>query len=101
MELEWTKSNIPIVQWSKSPTLRWIWQNLFGKLSQRFIPYWDIEGQKWKRECNIKVALKSLDNSSCISTEFLNEIKTHLQIYLCDVIQCYGITQDPNTKDYI
>ncbi|GBC41318.2 kinase-like domain-containing protein [Rhizophagus irregularis DAOM 181602=DAOM 197198] len=36
-----------------------------------------------------------------ICTEFLNEIKTHLQIYLWDIIQCYGITQDPNTKDYI
>ncbi|GBC52555.2 kinase-like domain-containing protein [Rhizophagus irregularis DAOM 181602=DAOM 197198] len=34
-------------------------------------------------------------------TEFLNEIKTHLQIYLYNVIQCYGITQDPNTKDYM
>ncbi|CAB5390341.1 unnamed protein product [Rhizophagus irregularis] len=34
-------------------------------------------------------------------TEFLNEIKTHLQIYLLDIIQCYGITQDPNTKDYM
>ncbi|GBC43873.2 kinase-like domain-containing protein [Rhizophagus irregularis DAOM 181602=DAOM 197198] len=62
---------------------------------------WDIENQKWDRISNTKVALKSLDNSSCVSTEFLNEIKTHLQIYLWDVIQCYGITQDPNTKDYI
>ncbi|UZO10060.1 uncharacterized protein OCT59_001658 [Rhizophagus irregularis] len=42
-----------------------------------------------------------LDNSSSISAEFLNEIKSHLQIYLFDVIQCYGITQDPNTKDYM
>ncbi|CAB5390277.1 unnamed protein product [Rhizophagus irregularis] len=37
----------------------------------------------------------------CNEPEFLNEIKTHLQIYLFDVIQCYGITQDPNTKDYM
>ncbi|RGB26894.1 kinase-like domain-containing protein [Rhizophagus diaphanus] len=29
------------------------------------------------------------------------QIKSHLQIYLWDVIRCYGITQDPNTKDYI
>ncbi|CAB4385394.1 unnamed protein product [Rhizophagus irregularis] len=43
----------------------------------------------------------SLDDSSCISTEFLNEIKSHLQIYLYDVIPCYGITQDPDTKDYM
>ncbi|CAB4474041.1 unnamed protein product [Rhizophagus irregularis] len=30
---------------------------------------------------------------------FLNEIKSHLQIYLVDVVQCFGITQDPNNKD--
>ncbi|UZO10107.1 uncharacterized protein OCT59_001705 [Rhizophagus irregularis] len=29
------------------------------------------------------------------------QIKTHLQIYLWNVIQCYGITQDPDTKDYM
>ncbi|CAB4413892.1 unnamed protein product [Rhizophagus irregularis] len=30
---------------------------------------------------------------------FLNEIKSHLQIHLVDIIQCFGITQDPNNKD--
>ncbi|UZO10202.1 uncharacterized protein OCT59_001800 [Rhizophagus irregularis] len=77
----------------------------FGKIysaewPEGYIDSWDIENQKWKRYSR-KAALKSLDNSSCISAEFLNEIKTHLQIYLWDVIQCYGITQDPNTKDYM
>ncbi|UZO10151.1 uncharacterized protein OCT59_001749 [Rhizophagus irregularis] len=28
-------------------------------------------------------------------------IRSHLQIYLLDVIQCYGITQDSITKDYM
>ncbi|CAB5358253.1 unnamed protein product [Rhizophagus irregularis] len=32
---------------------------------------------------------------------FLNEIKSHLQIYLVDVVQCFGITQDPNNKEYM
>ncbi|CAB4439929.1 unnamed protein product [Rhizophagus irregularis] len=78
----------------------------FGKIysaewPEGYIYTWDIENQKWKKYGGTKVALKSLDNSSCISAEFLNEIKTHLQIYLYDVIQCYGITQDPNTKDYM
>ncbi|RGB25717.1 kinase-like domain-containing protein [Rhizophagus diaphanus] len=77
----------------------------FGKIysaewPEGYIFSWDIENQKWKRY-KIKVALKSLDNSSCISTEFLNEIKSHLQIYLWNVIRCSGITQDPNTKDYM
>ncbi|CAB4420767.1 unnamed protein product [Rhizophagus irregularis] len=78
----------------------------FGKIysaewPEGYIKYWHIVNQKWYRISDTKVALKSLDNSYCISTEFLNEIKTHLQIYLWDVIQCYGITQDPNTKDYM
>ncbi|CAB4440009.1 unnamed protein product [Rhizophagus irregularis] len=79
----------------------------FGKIysakwPEGYIDSWDIENQKWKKYGkNIKLALKSLDNSSCLSTEFLNEIKSHLQIYLFTVIQCYGITQDPNTKDYM
>ncbi|GBC31054.2 kinase-like domain-containing protein [Rhizophagus irregularis DAOM 181602=DAOM 197198] len=30
---------------------------------------------------------------------FLNEIKSHLLIYNDDIVQCYGITQDPNNKD--
>ncbi|CAB5353584.1 unnamed protein product [Rhizophagus irregularis] len=35
----------------------------------------------------------------CKEPDFLNEIKSHLQIYLVDIVQCYGITQDPNNKD--
>ncbi|CAB4439927.1 unnamed protein product [Rhizophagus irregularis] len=79
----------------------------FGKIysaewPEGYIHYWSINSQEWMRNSrHKKVALKSLDNSSCLSTEFLNEIKSHLQIYLWDVIQCYGITQDPNTKDYV
>ncbi|GBC25795.2 kinase-like domain-containing protein [Rhizophagus irregularis DAOM 181602=DAOM 197198] len=45
------------------------------------IDRWDIENQKWHRFTSKKVALKSLDNSSEISTDFLNEIKSYLQIY--------------------
>jgi hypothetical protein len=51
----------------------------FGKIysaewPEGCIRCWDIENQKWERIGEIKVALKSLDNSSCISTEFLNEV---------------------------
>ncbi|CAB4443348.1 unnamed protein product [Rhizophagus irregularis] len=35
----------------------------------------------------------------CNEPEFLNEIKSHLHIYLLDVVRCYGITQNPNTKE--
>ncbi|GES90050.1 kinase-like domain-containing protein [Rhizophagus clarus] len=77
----------------------------FGKIysakwSEGNIVSWDIENQEWKRMSQ-NVILKSLDDSFCINTNFLNEVKSHLQIYLTDVIQCYGITQDPNTKNYM
>ncbi|RGB29770.1 hypothetical protein C1646_766168 [Rhizophagus diaphanus] len=46
---------------------------------------WDTENQKWYRFTSKKVALKSLDNSSDISTDFLNEIKSYLKIYIDDI----------------
>ncbi|EXX72468.1 Cdc15p [Rhizophagus irregularis DAOM 197198w] len=64
------------------------------------IKYWDIENQKWYRFI-YKYALKRLNNSLDISLDFLNEIKSHLQIYLNDIVQCYGITQDPETNEYM
>ncbi|CAB5358326.1 unnamed protein product [Rhizophagus irregularis] len=39
--------------------------------------YWDIENQKWDRNPR-KVALKSLNNSSNISNDFLNEINYYI-----------------------
>ncbi|CAB4419992.1 unnamed protein product [Rhizophagus irregularis] len=41
------------------------------------IGHWDIENQKWIRGSR-KVALKSLNNSSNISNDFLNEIKYYI-----------------------
>ncbi|UZO13269.1 uncharacterized protein OCT59_004773 [Rhizophagus irregularis] len=79
----------------------------FGKIysaewPEGHVGYWDIENQKWDRFKGFdKYALKSLNNSSNICSDFLNEIKSHLQIYLVDIVQCYGITQDPNNKEYM
>ncbi|GES92983.1 kinase-like domain-containing protein [Rhizophagus clarus] len=78
----------------------------FGKIysaewPEGFIWYWDIKNHQWYKHHWDKYALKSLKNSSNISSDFLNEIKSYLQIYLNDIIQCYGITQDSNTREYI
>ncbi|CAB4414705.1 unnamed protein product [Rhizophagus irregularis] len=97
------------LQWipfEKFQDITYITEGGFGKIysvkwPEGHIEYWDIENQKWHRYCWEKYALKSLNNSSNISSDFLNEIKSHLQIYLLDVVHCYGITQDPNTKEYM
>ncbi|RIA82112.1 kinase-like domain-containing protein [Glomus cerebriforme] len=78
----------------------------FGKIYSAIWPdgaitSWDIENQQWERDTNEKIALKSLDNSADICADFFNEVKSHLQIPLYDIIKCHGITQDPNTKDYM
>ena len=40
-----------------------------------YIEYWDIKNQNWeRREPNKFVALKSLNNSKNITSEFLNEV---------------------------
>jgi hypothetical protein len=44
-------------------------------LNDGFITDWDDLNKKWKRNSNdILVALKSLDNSKNIATEFINEV---------------------------
>ncbi|POG61640.1 kinase-like domain-containing protein [Rhizophagus irregularis DAOM 181602=DAOM 197198] len=77
--LEW-------IPFEKFKDITYITRGGFGKIysakwPEGYIESWDIKNQKWER-CSIK-------------------IKSHLQVYLLDVIRCYGITQDPNTKDYM
>ncbi|EXX58439.1 kinase-like domain-containing protein [Rhizophagus irregularis DAOM 181602=DAOM 197198] len=56
--------------------------------------------EKLEREHSIEVALKCLNNSQDISNGLLNEVKNYS---ICDngILQIYGISQDPYTKDYI
>ncbi|GES73428.1 kinase-like domain-containing protein [Rhizophagus clarus] len=58
------------------------------------IKKWDNINQNWKREDkNMLVNLKSLDNLSNISLNFITEIKMDYEFY--------GITQDPETRNYM
>ncbi|POG80229.1 kinase-like domain-containing protein, partial [Rhizophagus irregularis DAOM 181602=DAOM 197198] len=98
--LEW-------IPFEKFQNITYIAEGGFGKIysaewPEGFISHWDIENQKWYRyKDSDKYALKSLNNSSDICSDFLNEINSHLQIYLNDIVECYGITQDPNNKEYM
>ncbi|GES81057.1 kinase-like domain-containing protein [Rhizophagus clarus] len=58
--------------------------------------------EKYKRMSNEKVTLKSLNNSQNNINEFLNEVKSYSIIRKStNEITAYGISQNPNTKDYI
>ena len=48
------------------------------------------------------MVLKSLTNSQNVTLEFLNEtINTKLVDSSGNVVECYGISQDPETKNYV
>src|SRR5256885_3693198 len=50
----------------------------------------------------MKVVLKNLNNSQNITLEFLTEIINTKLIGNCfNIIECYGISQDPETKNYL
>jgi len=71
------------IPFEKFQNVTYITKGGFGKIysaewPEGHIMYWDIEKQKWKRRTNYKVALKSLNNSSDISADFLNEVINNL-----------------------
>ena len=84
--LEW-------IPFEKFQNVTYITRGGFGKIYSAEWPEgdivsWDIENQKWTRISSCNVALKSLDNSSNISTDFLNEVinkQSDLILYLSSV----------------
>ncbi|RHZ81675.1 hypothetical protein Glove_117g39 [Diversispora epigaea] len=65
---------------------------------------WDIINRQWKRDDNIKVALKKFDNFVNL-TDVINEIEIHSKsnksINKYVSIGFCGITQDPETHSYM
>ncbi|RHZ60310.1 hypothetical protein Glove_355g81 [Diversispora epigaea] len=93
------------VPYSQFEDIKYIDKGGFGKIYSAIwnegpIQKWNIQQKKWERIYKKEVALKSLNNSQNITTEFLNEFKNHLK---CNeaIVPCFGITQDPETKNYI
>jgi serine/threonine protein kinase len=67
---------------------------------------WNINESKWNRHDNKKygiqeVVLKILDNSQSMDANFLQETMYHKLLDFGQIAQCYGISQDPKTKNYI
>jgi hypothetical protein len=70
--LEW-------IPFEKFQNITYIAEGGFGKIysaewSEGHIEYWNIKNQEWYRYNWGKYALKSLNNSSDISSRFLNEV---------------------------
>jgi serine/threonine protein kinase len=80
-----------------------------GGFSKIYKAYWKKKtGKKWnnkKRGYEIvitsdNIILKSLTNSQNITYEFLTEI-ANTELVVGNVVECYGISQDPKTENYV
>ncbi|CAB5389626.1 unnamed protein product [Rhizophagus irregularis] len=57
--------------------------------------------KRWKVKSNTRVALKCLNNSQDNLDEFMNEVKAYPHQNIDNILKIYGISQNPNTKEYI
>ncbi|CAB4438571.1 unnamed protein product [Rhizophagus irregularis] len=93
--LEW-------IPYNKLYDIKYITKDEFGKVYRAnwidgcisIFPSWDNVNQNWKRNyLNMFVNLKSLNTPNDLTFELVNKIKFEYKFY--------GITQDPETKNYI
>ncbi|GBC12267.2 kinase-like domain-containing protein [Rhizophagus irregularis DAOM 181602=DAOM 197198] len=84
------------IKYSKDGFATAIWKN--GPLEYNY----NKEKHKYERKSNKKVTLKCLNNSQNVISNLLNEAKTYsIEKYKLDIPEIYGISQNPDTKDYI
>ncbi|POG65484.1 kinase-like domain-containing protein, partial [Rhizophagus irregularis DAOM 181602=DAOM 197198] len=62
---------------------------------------YDEDNKIYKRDPNKIIALKCLHNSQNINNKFLNETKNYPINKRSNILSIYGISQNPNTKEYI
>ncbi|RGB22806.1 kinase-like domain-containing protein [Rhizophagus diaphanus] len=102
--LEW-------IPYDKLQDIEYIAKGGFGKVYRAkwvdgYIQSWDCKNKNWKRvRSNMCVAIKSLNNSKNITSEFINEITLHHKIvdnnFFSFIVRIYGITQDPISKNFM
>ncbi|KLL03765.1 MAG: hypothetical protein MRECE_9c019 [Mycoplasmataceae bacterium CE_OT135] len=103
--LEW-------IPYEKFIEVEYLAEGGFGKVykarwTEGNIHHWDIENKQWNREKDYckdyrEVVLKSLNNSQD-NIDFLQETANHKIIddWFNNIVPCYGISQDPNTGNYL
>ncbi|CAB4420290.1 unnamed protein product [Rhizophagus irregularis] len=83
------------IPYNKFYDIEYITKDVYrAKWIDGYIIEWDYKHQNWKREGqNIFIILKSLNNPADVALEFRDGVKINHRFY--------GITQDPETKNYI
>ncbi|CAB4431917.1 unnamed protein product [Rhizophagus irregularis] len=108
MQLKINKFSDTIVEWIPYNQFNYIKEIGKGGFATVYSAIWidgpliyDYYKEEYKRGPNKEVALKCLNNSQNITDEFLSEVKNYSISNDEHILQIYGISQNPNTKDYI
>ncbi|GBB88158.1 hypothetical protein RclHR1_01470006 [Rhizophagus clarus] len=100
-----TGSNNIIFEWIPYDQFNYIEKIGKGGFSTVYSAIWKdgllYYNQGWKRIPNIKVALKCLHNSRDSLNEFISEVEAYPNQKIENILKIYGISQNPDTKDYI
>ncbi|CAG8471806.1 2329_t:CDS:10 [Acaulospora morrowiae] len=97
--LEW-------IPWIKLKNFRQVGRGGFGAVHvanwvDGYIAYWQEKDHDWGRyEGGSEVAVKVFENSSNITEHFLEEIFAAHRSNVPGLIRCFGLTQQPRTKNY-
>ena len=102
--LEW-------IPYEKFRDIEYLAEGGFGKIYKvaewvdRQISYWNVKENNWERDKFYpdRVILKILTNSQNITSDFLREV-AYYKLFKDEydgVVKCFGISQDPQTNDYI
>jgi serine/threonine protein kinase len=98
--LEW-------IPYDKFTDVEYLAKGGFGTISKAkwndgYIKNWGTGDNKWARYGAGDVVLKSLNDSQNITAEFLREITYNKLVdNSSQLVRCFGISQDPETKNYL
>ncbi|GBC18495.1 kinase-like domain-containing protein [Rhizophagus irregularis DAOM 181602=DAOM 197198] len=112
LKAEYYKEILEWIEYDRFENVEYLAKGGFGTIYKAiwkdgFIEKWDSENNQWERRKNpighknFPVALKCLHNSQDITSEFLREIGSHTMIVSNHVTQCYGITKDPESNNFM
>ncbi|EXX54727.1 Cdc15p [Rhizophagus irregularis DAOM 197198w] len=103
-----TNNGLEWIPYDKFYNITYIAKGGFGKVYKAnwidgCIDKWDSYNQNWKRrDQNMFVALKRLNDSKDVTLEFMNEVASHFKVNLGkNIIKLFGLSQDPVTRNYI
>ncbi|EXX65233.1 kinase-like domain-containing protein [Rhizophagus irregularis DAOM 181602=DAOM 197198] len=104
-----TKKSGDLIEWipyDRLSNIKYVAEGGFSKVYSAswldgLIQGWNFEQKQWKRLGKTEVALKVLQDSQNISSEFLEELHLNLQRGSTYVAKCFGFTKEPKSNNYV